>query len=364
MTPYFIIFGIIAFLTFLEPLKGLERTRFIAMCVVAGILTLFAGLRGVDATPDTVNYVYNFLRTPGLVGSSIEQFVRAYNSGIGYEVGYFLLSSLVRSFSDSYTVFLVIVAGLAVGITTFNYYRYTPYVFLALLLYFAHVYLRREMVQIRAGVAAAIGLFLIQQFKERDHLKIAITIAVAMCFHLASVIYVLAYGCSFLNLNRKRIVVGLAVALVLGAIGISGMFVSLLPRIGPITSDIHGYYDSQHAYELGILDITNIKNLAIMAVVLVYWGKMEDRLPYFDVLVTMMSLATVWRLTFSDFAVFAGRGATFFAIAEVLLLTGFVSVFEHKTVVRIVLIIFAFLMLYLNLTVEEVHFLPYETAVF
>lgn len=105
--------------------------------------------------------------------------------------------------------------------------------------------------------------------------------------------------------------------------------------------------------------LTNIKNLTIMGFVLLFWDKLERRVPYFSVLVMFMFLATAWRVAFSDFGIFAARIATFFGIVEVLLVPSFILIFKQKSMVCFFIIVYAFIVFSMNI---EKKLCPYEVA--
>src|SRR5690606_24938035 len=107
------------------------------------------------------------------------------------EPGYIFVGAFIRLFTENYVFLFVVIAGLSVGVAAYNYYRYSPYLFLTLVLFFVHTFLYRDMIQIRSAVAAAIGLFLISQIEHRQHAKVVVTIAFASLFHMAAMSYIL-----------------------------------------------------------------------------------------------------------------------------------------------------------------------------
>ena len=102
------------------------------------------------------------------------------------EPGYVFVNAVVNTFTSNYIFLFLTAALISIGITIYNYYRYSTYVLLSILLDLVHTYLYRDMNQVRAGIAAAIGLFLIAQIHNREHLKSYGTLLLSGLFHVAS----------------------------------------------------------------------------------------------------------------------------------------------------------------------------------
>lgn len=240
-------------------------------------------------------------------------------------------------------------ALLSIGIASLYYYKYSPYVFLTLLLFFVHTYFYRDFTQIRAAIAAAISLFLIVQLHNKLYIKALFTILFASLFHLASLSLIIVYLLSFLELTRRKIIIGLLLAFILAKVGISKIFLMLSATIGGyISNTVNLYANSKYAEEISLLDITNIKNLAIMFFILFFWKKLINRVPFFETMALFMFLSTFWRIAFSDFGIIAGRVATFFGIVEVILIPSFILIFKQKVLAAFFIICYALLVLYLN----------------
>lgn len=338
--------------------KQFRQIRIVPYLFAVLVLILFAGLRAPEVTADYGNYVFRFEMVPHLGYWLTGEFVYSFRE-VWMEPGYIAVGAFIKTFTDNHVWMFLGVAFLSVGIAAYSYYQYTPLVFLTLLLFFVHTYFYRDMTQIRSAVAAAVGLFLIAQLYNKQYVRSLFTIGLASLFHMAALSLLLAYVASFVRLTRKRVFWGLIAAVVLGVVGVSGFLLQILPGMGYITVKLEGYAGSKYAESVSLFDITNIKNLAVMCFVLLFWNRLERKVPYFKILALFMFMATAWRVAFSDFGIFAARIATFFGIVEVLLVAAFVLIFRQKIVASLAVILYAFSVFYLNL---EKKLNPYELA--
>jgi hypothetical protein len=327
-------------------------------------LILFAGLRTAGVGSDDLNYYNMFIfHAPSLYEWLFGNYIYDIKE-LHMEPGYILVNSFVKIFTNNYTFLFLTIASLSVGIVSYNYYRYSKYLFLTLLLFFVHTYLYRDMNQIRAGVAAAIGLFLIAQIYNREHFKVFFTLFIATSFHIASFTLVFAYLLSFVDLTRKRVLVSYIVAVIFGLVGISQIVLSVIPGGGFLAMKLYSYTaNERYASAISLFDITNIKNSFILFVVILFWSRLEKVIPYFKTIILFYLLAVVTRIAFYDLGVLAARISTFFGIVEVIIVPYFIYLFRQKLVASILIIVYAFIRLYLNLFVKVGRH-PYELSIF
>jgi len=360
MTPYLFVFGVLSAFAVANHVKQFRQLRLFFFLISVILLIAFAGFREAGVGADDLAYVYKFLDVPDLSYWITGQFQYTF-AETWMEPAYIFLGSFVRIFTDEYIFLFTAVAILSVGIASYNYYRYTPFVFLALVLFFVHTYLYRDINQIRAAVAAAIGLFLVAQIHDRKHLRAMATIGLAGLFHMASLSLAIVYLLSFIKITRKRLVYGYFIALFLGFVGISSILLSVLPNLGHITTKLVNYANSGYADSVSLFDITNIKNTFIFFILIFYWHYLIDRVKYFETMMLFYFLAVTWRIAFNDFGIFAARIATFFGIVEVLLVPALLYLFRQKLIATLAILVYAFLTLYLNLFIKDGRY-PYELS--
>jgi len=355
INSYFILFSLLSTLSILQFDKEVKKYKLLFFLFSAIVLIVFAGLRQLGVGKDDYSYYQMFIYdAPNIYDWLFGNY--SYDIHELYmEPGYVFINSFVKIFTSKYEVFFLSIAFISVGIASYNYYKYSQYVFLTLLLFFVHTYLYRDMNQIRAGISASIGLLLIAQIYNKEHLKIIFTIFVASLFHLASLSFIIAYVLGFITWTKKKIVFLYLISLTIGSIGLSKMIVLMLPNVNFLTMKIINYANSQKYSEaISLFDITNIKNSIILFFVVLFWNKLKSKVPYFNTIILFFILSTCWRIAFSDLGILASRVSTFFGIVEVILLPYFIYVFRQKVFIAFLIILYAMAVLYLNITVKEI----------
>ncbi|WP_323639660.1 EpsG family protein [Pectobacterium polonicum] len=353
MIPYFIFFFFIAFLSLMSNVDGFRRYRLYFFFVTVFFLILFAGLRSPGVGLDDWNYIYKFLEIPDISywisGEYIYTFEKAW-----MEPSYLIVGATIRLFSNDPMYLFLIIAFLSVGLASYNYYKLTEFSFLTLLLFFVHTFLYRDINQIRAAVAAAIGLFLVDSIFNKNKTKTIGIILLASSFHVAALSYFLVFFLSYFPFSRVRMFVILCISIILGWVGVSGVFLDLLPGLGFVTTKLSDYStNSVYADSVELFDLTNIKNIFFFIVLLFFGNRIEIKNKYFNTMMLFYFLAVTWRILFSDFGIFSARVSTFFGIVEVILIPFLLYCFKNKLLPCLFIIAYAFFTLYINLYLKE-----------
>ena len=363
MAPYLIIFFTLSCFALSAYTKHGKELKIPFLMFSYLMLFLFAGLREAGVGADDFVYASKFLEIPDISYWLSGSYSYSYKS-VFMEPLYLIYGAFIRLFTDDYVFLFTGVAFLSVSLAVQNYYRYSHYIFLTLLLFFVHTYLYRDINQIRSGVAAAIGLFLIAQIHNRQNIKVWFTLCLASLFHMASFILIFAYIFSFFKVTKKRVIAAYFLFLFFGFVGASQVIFQNLPGGGVLAKKLQNYTDnSDYVNAVSLFDITNIKNTVVLFTVMLFWKRLEKVVPYFTTIVIFYLLAVGIRIAFWDLGVLAARTSTFFAIVEVILIPYFIFIFRNKVFVTLLIILYAFLILYLNLFVKEGRN-PYALSIF
>jgi hypothetical protein len=344
--------------------KGLKRYKLLLLLFITIYLILYTGLRNKGVGPDDISYYTMFMyKTPlldeWLFGNFTYDIKELY-----MEPGYVFINSFLKIFTDDYRILFLTISFISIGLAVYNYFSYSKYIFLTLLLFFVHTFLYRDMNQIRAAIAASISLFLISQIYNREHIKVFFTLFIASTFHIASLVLIFAYILSFIKITRKKVIIVYIIAIVFGLIGVSQIIINIIPGGGFLAMKLYSYTATErYATAVSLFDITNIKNSFILLIIIIFWNKLKNIIPYFSTMVLFYLLAVIIRIAFYDLGVIAARLSTFFGIVEVIIIPYFIYLFKQKIIPIIMIILYAFLMLYLNLFIKEgIH--PYELSIF
>lgn len=362
MNPYLYVFSLLSFFAVLSTVKMSHNYKLIIYIYLVVVLILFSGLRQLGVGNDDEAYVNMFLSIPDISHWLSGDYIYSLRE-TQMEVGYLAISSTVRFFTNDYVFLFLVIASISIGISCYNYYRYSPYIFLTLVLFFVHTYLYRDMNQIRAACAAAIGLYLINQIYLKQIKKGVLTILVCGLFHTAALALIIPFSLSFLKVTRKKLILIFSISFVFGAIGISSFLLNILPGGNYITSKLISYSSvDKYVESVSLFDLSNIKNIILFFLFIFYWNKIESKVKYFKIMMVFYTVGVSWRILFSDFGIIAGRVSTFFSIVEVILIPCLLLAFKNKIIPIIVIILYAFITLYLNLYVKDGRF-PYYLSV-
>lgn len=298
MLPYYIIFSILAIVSFLDAFSVDSRERLSFLIVIWGILTLFAGLRYDNA--DWSAYVEAYVAVTNGEPPTLA------------DPGFNGLYRFLSIFSSSPLFMFVAVAGISVGLNLNSFKTYSPYFLTAILIYFVHIFVLKEMIQIRGGLASAICLFSIRYLvKEKFKIFMAIWI-MAVSIHFSTIIWGIVGICYWLKPSVKTFAILLFLSLLVGTIYPFGQIIKSYLGVSEIESRLGEYVaygDEGFGGKLGVFTNVNaLKSLVIstLSLFLFYKRRTKDNVFFYPILCAYIC-GTVWMLLFNDFAIIAGR---------------------------------------------------------
>lgn len=351
MIPYYIIFILLAIVTFLDGanIKWTQKSKMLSVVVV--LLTVFATLRYNVGFQDYDAYVNAY---QDVVKNGLDYSKYTTDAAI-FEPG-FIITYYISTFFSNNTIFgLFIIALLAVLLNLSCYKKYTRYFFVATLLYFVHTFALREMIQIRAGVAAALCLFSVRYIERRSLLHFCVAIMIASSFHLASIVFLSVYWVYWRKWSKKIWIRIICLSLLVGIFMPLGRLLSHI-SIGGIGARIATYTWMIGSNESGIFNITFFKQFIFCIFSLLYWQKLNSKVPHFNIFFVCMAMSLCWLSLWNDFPIISNRVATFFSITEVLIVPSYIYLVKRRSIpVAIgVIVFYAFLTLWLNINVGNI----------
>ena len=349
---YYSIFIILSFFTFLDFTKNkeLKQIKLILVVVVFITLSLFAGLRSEYVGADYFSYIKMFESAPNLDNIfDLQSF-----SLVSTEPFYYALNIFTKTLFNSYFSIFLLTALLAVGINSYNYNKYSPFVILSLLLYFSHFFLYKEMTQIRTGLASAILLFSIQ-YLYNYKIKYFGVVLIASMFHVGALIFLPLYFFYKSNISNQTYYKLLVFSIILYLLVDSKNIMLMFNDIGILPPAVYNYLTwDRYNYELGLFNPVTVKQFLVVLFLLKHRNLLSEKVNYFDAMLYLYITSTAWLILFADFAIFAARLASFLSIVEVILLPSIIYVFKQKRLFYFAIWIYALMMLYLNIEVKEV----------
>ena len=169
----FVMLAPLGFLAFFEDERIRSRTWLLFM--VGATLTMYVAFRPAGVDNDYESYLDYFRNPTGIVASLIEPTFK-------------LINGFARLCGESLLLF-VIYALLAIPLKINSILRLSPYWYLSILVWFAHLFIVQEMNQIRVAVSTSIFLFSIPYLAEGRKGKFALCSVLAILFHYSAVAF-------------------------------------------------------------------------------------------------------------------------------------------------------------------------------
>lgn len=269
MLIYCFIFLVLAVLAVEYEINPLPQTRFI-LIVITLLLSLFAGLRGVDVSRDYEPYLGSFNSI--LHGGA--------NSGLGilplFEPGFvWIVKACFWMFSrNGAPAVMLAFAFLSMVPKTLAIKRLSFNPFLVLLLYYCHFFFFQEMTQIRNGMACSLFFLALLSHLRSRHVETLLYIGIALLFHNSAILYLILF-----LIGTRRPNYGLYGGILLGAIVLGILKL-------PILSSLVGF------------DLNLLSNKLTTYVDLADKGYMEE-IRFFNVLNTLNVLMTAYLLGYA-----------------------------------------------------------------
>ncbi|KGT95830.1 amylovoran biosynthesis protein AmsC [Erwinia typographi] len=326
MTVYWIIsYIILIFCAFeLFSIKQLNDTKvrhFLNWCffVAAIILVFFGGMRGASSGIDDGQYVafyHDFAAQLHI--SDYDSITDIYR----YEKLFMLLAWVLSFFTSQSYYFLFFVCVVAVSTNAYCYKKYSPLILCSLCLYSAHLFINKDMNQIRFGLCSAFAVASLCTAANRKYLWSLVFFIFSTQSHSTGWTLLLILPFLFIREMKYLGIIMILVAIPLGIIGGKKLFLDsfgLVPVLGDRAMDYSGtaFDTNTPVFSLG-----NFKNIGFVVFFTLYYFKEgikeDERLVY--ILLIAYSIGAAVRITFSDFGIFGGRVGNLFLHTEPLLL--------------------------------------------
>lgn len=324
-------------------------TQLYLLLWVVVVLTLFSAFRYDN--PDWSNYCEMYIE------SSRGFFF------VSPDIGYNLLIYILTRISSSPLLLFATTAFLAVSININSFYKYTPYIFSCILLYFVHNYVLKDMIQIRAGLSSAICFYSLRFLQKEEKKKFFLTWFLAISVHLSAIIFGATYFLSRLNPKHKTLLWAVLACLLIGSVYPFGQIIKLVISAGPDSriATYVAYGDHGFAANLGIwTNINALKCLAVFFFCWKYFHLIDARHPYFRLIFYAYVIGLCWMLLFNDFAIIGARVSNLLLSGEPILLSLVFGTFSRNSRIFYLgaLIGVALLIFHMNIDPDKVS--PYQ----
>jgi len=266
MAPYWYISGFLLLISIVEILlKKDERTTHILtylLCIAAATLVVFGGIRGLGTGMD--DYQYRSFFADFINRIQVNGFAETV-AFFRYEPLIFVLAYLTSLFSHNADIFLFIFCVLAVSVNAVFFKKMSPYPILALALYSAHIFINKDMNQIRFGLSSALFLGVIWYiYLKRYWMALAFTL-LSFFSHNTAVMVVTLIPFLFIRDSRWWPVAIILLSIPASKVGGTSFIALISSHLGSLGERAEGYSnETSNAGEGSIFSVSNLKNIMLV----------------------------------------------------------------------------------------------------
>ncbi|WP_380179198.1 EpsG family protein [Kalamiella sp. sgz302252] len=266
MAPYWYVSGFLLILAVVEILlkKDERTTHALTYLLVIAVATLvvFGGIRGLGTGMDDNQYRTFFdafnerIRVNGLA-DTIAYF--------RYEPLIFALAFLIRLISQNADIFLFVFCLLAVSVNATFFKKMSPYPIVALALYSAHIFINKDMNQIRFGLSSALFLGVLWYIYQQRYWVALVFTLLSFFSHNTAVMVVTIIPFLFIRDSRWWPVAIILLSIPASKVG-GTSFISLISsHLGSLGERAEGYNgEASNAGEGSIFSVSNLKNIMLV----------------------------------------------------------------------------------------------------
>ncbi|RON50705.1 hypothetical protein BK667_17880 [Pseudomonas frederiksbergensis] len=322
----------------------------LAIFFSAMVLVLLAASRSLGVGSDDGAYAEIFSNVPPFF--DCDQFLCGYRyADYNIELGFFILLSMLRSFSSEYYVLFGVVALIAVTMNVRAIKYFSSSAGAAIIVYFSHFYLNKELNAIRLGLASALLFWGATYIPRKKTWTVLFWVICASFVHVSSVLFLLPFVVYRLRPGRALYAVVAILLLAFTATFDIQTFFSYLTNFGFVGEKLSLYINADiYNYPLPLLSAVNLKNLLFVGLALIFWKRISARYEYFELAFCFFFCAAFVRIALGDFAIVAGRSYAAISMFEYVLVPYIVFAICGRWLGFLLIVVYSGLILYLNLT--------------
>lgn len=297
-----------------------KRYWLMAICIV---LTFLAGTRDYSWN-DTLIYVDSFrLYTPSL--AELTQFSEPY----GYaEMGFYYIGVVVKTITSSVTIYFTVIAALSFFFLYKAFDKYCLYPLFGVCAYISRFYLGRNFIQIRAGLSYAIILLAVQYITNKDWKRYFAWVFVAYLFHHSAIIAVPLYFLCMIEIKKKHIVLGVAVAFIIA--GFYSNVVRSLVADSASDLSVETYVTEDYQREWGLSNPIIYFQTFLLMVYTFTEDRMRLTTSHYITIRNAYFYSTLILITLSCYTALSGRVSSQFATLEMVIIPSIAYSFMKK----------------------------------
>lgn len=319
MIHFYLIYILLLLFSLLDRVKVIAYQKNAVFNIIYWILILFAGLRKENA--DWRQYCEIF-----------EAAIKGDSSGLTADPLFNGLCWSLGMISSSPLILFLTVAYISVTLNLNSFKKYTPFFFTAILCYYSHMYLNKEMIQIRVGLASGICIFSIRYLLQDKMKKYYLLLLLAFCIHLTTIVWVLLPILYQKNIQKTTLLAFVLFSLIIGIYYPLGNIVKVFGYALNARLDSYINYGSEgYAASLGVFSNINIiKTLFLFLLFYIKYDLFKKIFPFFYPMFISYSIGLCWMLLFNDFSIIGARVSNVLLSVEPIMITYFYVIINRN----------------------------------
>ena len=339
------LFFVTVFIAFFEE-RLKESNKLLILAGYAIFMIYLATTKSIEHTADALAYERYFYKNDNPL---IE---------IMTEPTFIYMSRIIIAFGGTLVTLFFIYAVLSIPAKIFLFYKMTPYIFTALLIYIPVYFEVQDLIQIRVSAAAMFLLASLFPLSRRQHLIAFLLIVCGILFHYSAVAYLPLLFIGNMKLNKTwRIIVAVLVPMFFLLYLMKKDLFFLIPS--SLTAGKIDYYQESSQKgeweELAPLykNFFFLAKCGLLYVLLYYYDIIVRRNKMAPLIINLFIASILFLLGMSTIPVLASRVSDLYGIIDCIVFTYAFYIFRPKYIVKIGIAIVGFYMLVYNMLFTE-----------
>lgn len=240
---------------------------------------------------------------------------------------------------------------------------------MALAVYSAHLFINKDMNQIRFGLCSAFLMGFVWHMSRRSKSGMITTFILSFISHATAIVALLIPLAMIVRKNKYIPIAIVVASLPLAFLGSSALIAALSSHLGALGDRAMGYADADSRQEQGILTLSNLKNIGF--VFIFSYMLLSDKIKNFDpekfntyyILVITFAIGSGLRMALQDYAS-GGRLANYLLQVEPVLIS--LCIWETRKLKKVLTVAVTILMvlyyLYYNTVSSKQSIVGYEVS--
>ena len=253
-----------------------------------------------------------------------------------------LIFSTIKSvFNNGFQIAIIFYALLSIGLKLKAIPKLTEFTSYSLLLLFSSVYLLQDFTQIRVAVASGFLLLSIPSIVNRDVMKFAVFVLLAIFFHYSAIIFAPLYFLNSNKINKLLYLLFIVISIFLAITKFTPFDILTKFDLGVYSDRINAYLIGQkwEKREINIFNFSVLIQIMLCIFFIFYSGKIDNK--YAIILTKIYTLGIVVFYIFSPAPAIAFRLSDLLNMVQIILIPFIFYFIKPKYVSEIIIILIA-----------------------